>query len=136
MALNYGQCTVNSAFQLAFEDSKLSIRYVNKVTTLPESGIIGFAFGERQKTFTLINVRFKTVADAELFLANIKTLQDTGDPFKIEWEVHSTPSYFKFDGTTASMLALCKEITNFSKIAKGDQTKFIVQRVVFEEASK
>ena len=139
MVLNYGWAEVNSDFNLAFEDSDLSVKFENEITPLPVDTTIGFSFRVTKRIFTIVMVRFKTQADAELMLSKLQTLQEAGLPFKLEWQVHSTGGagdFFAFDGTTRSMLVLVDQIKRLDKPAKGDQTIYKVQQIVFKEASK
>lgn len=139
MTLDYGWCEVNSDFNLAFEDSDLSVAYENTITPLPGNTVIGFSFGVTKRMFTIINVRFKTQADSELMLSKLQTLQDAGLPFKLQWQVHSTGGagdFYAFDGTTRSMQVLVDKIKRLDKPAKGDQTIYKCQQIVFKEASK
>ena len=139
MTLNYGRCEVNSDFNLAFEDSDLSIKYENIITPLPGDTVLGFSFGVTRRLFTIMNVRFKTQADGELMLTKLQTLEEAGLPFKLEWQVHSSGGagdFFAFDGTTRSMQVLVEQIKKLNKPAKGDQTIYKSQQIVFKEASK
>lgn len=135
-----GWCEVNDDFKLAFEESDFTTKFENEINPLPADKKIGFSLGVVTiRIFTLMNVRFDTTEDAELMLDKILTLQKAGDPFKVEWQIHSTGGagdFFEFDGTTGSMLCLCNEISKLKKKSPGDQTKYLVQRIVFEEASK
>lgn len=139
MTLNYGRCEVNSDFNLAFEDSDLSIKYENIITPLPGDTVLGFSFAVTKRMFTIMNVRFKTQADGELMLSKLQTLEEAGLPFKLEWQVHSTGGagdFFAFDGTTRSMQVLVEQIKKLNKPAKGDQTIYKSQQIIFKEASK
>lgn len=139
MTLNYGWCEVNSDFNLAFEDSDLSIKYENTITPLPGDTVLGFSFGVTRRIFTITNVRFKTQADGELMLSKLQTLEEAGVPFKLEWQVHSSGGagdFFAFDGTTRSMQVLVEQIKKLNKPAKGDQTIYKSQQIIFKEASK
>lgn len=86
--------------------------------------------------FTIESVRCASTTDAELILSNLQTLQEAGVPFKVEWAIHSTPTYFKFDGTTAYMYCLCEEIGDLEKESPGDQSVYKISRIVFKEGTK
>jgi len=105
---------------------------------MPADTIIGFSFGVIKRTFSLLNVRFKTTADIESMLDKIKDLQKAGTPFKVEWQIHSTGGagdFFEFDGDTGYMMCFCESITKLNK-TPGDQTVYKVQKIIFREASK
>lgn len=139
MTLNYGWCKVNSDFNMAFEDSDFSIKYENIINPFALDTNIGFTLAVTKRTFTIVMVRFKTQADAESMLSKIQALQNALTPFKIEWQIASggaAGDFFAFDGTTRSMLVLCDNIKRLDKPAKGDQTIYKVQQIVFKEASK
>lgn len=140
MTTNYGWCRLNnsSTTKMAFEDSQFTIQYENKITKLPLDTVFGFTFAVTGRVFKIINVRFKTQADAESMLAAIQTLQEAGTPFKCEWQVNSggaAGDFFAFDGTTRSMMVLCEKLGNISK-APGDETIYFINDVTFKEASK
>lgn len=139
MTLNYGWCEVNDDFKLAFEDSEFSVKFVNSITNLPIDTTYGWSFGEIRRTFALLNVRFKTTEDAEDMLDKIKDLQVTGDPYKVEWQIHSdggAGDFFEFDGDTGYMKCLCDEISAIKKVSGGDQTIYKSRKIAFIEASK
>jgi len=136
--LDYGWCEVNDDFKLAFEDSDFSIKFENTITPLPADTVIGFSFGVIKRTFSLLNVRFKTTADVESMLDKIKDLQKTGTPFKVEWQIHSTGAagdFFEFDGDIGYMYCFCESVTKANK-APGDQTIYKIQKITFKEAYK
>jgi hypothetical protein len=140
MTTNYGwlELDANANKRIAFEDSKLDVNYVNEVINLPSDTVIGFAFGETARFFKVINCRFKTQADAESMLADIQTLQNTGTPFQLEWQVNSggaAGDYFAFDGTTRSMKVLCVRARGISK-APGDEVIYFIDEILFVEADK
>jgi len=140
MTLNYGWCKINnsSTFKIAFEDSKFSVMYKNTVSSLPQDTKIGFSFGVTDRMLKLINARFRTQADAESCLSQMQALQETGTPFKIEWQVNSggaAGDFFAFDGTNRSMYVLCEKLGNISK-APGDETIFFIADMTFKEANK
>lgn len=139
MTLNYGWSRVNSDFNLAFQDSNFSVKWKNYITPLPADTKTGWCFGENDRIFKLIDVRFKTTEDAESMLDKLKDLQNTGNPFKVEWQIHSTGGagdYFEFDGDTGYMMCLCNKIGNLSKLSPKDDPIYSVDEIEFEEAEK
>jgi hypothetical protein len=140
MTTNYGWLKLdnNANKKIAFEDSKTNIDYENEVISLSVDIKIGFSFGETDRFIKVINCRFKTQADVESILADIQALQETGAPFKLEWQVNSgggAGDFFAFDGSVRSMLVLCEKIRGVSK-APGDETIFFIDEILFIEASK
>ena len=136
MTLNYGTCKVNSDFNLAFEDSEFSEQWKNYIDHLADDTTIGFSFGEAVRIFKLRDVRFKSQSDAQLCKKKIKDLQKTGDPYKVEWNIHSSVKYFKFDGDTGHMMCLCNKVGRLRKPSLGDDQIYHVGEIEFEEADK
>lgn len=92
---------------------------------MPQDTVVGYSFGTTKRKLRLINVRAKIQADIELILKKLVDLDIAGDPYKLEWQVHSDGAagdFFAFDGDTRSMQVLCKKWTNLTKEAKGDGT--------------
>lgn len=102
----------------------------------PQDLTIGFDYGTIKRVFKLKDVRFSSIVDIELMLDKFKDLSIAGVPYKIEWQVKSTPQYFKFDGDTAYITGFCRRIRGLSQESKGDQEIFLVKQIIFVEGSK
>lgn len=139
MTLNSGRCRLNSDnnFILAFEDSDFSGDFVSvKPNNYPQDITICQDYGTIKRTFMIKNVRFGSIADAEKCMENLVTLSKAGAAYKLEWAVHSTPTYFEFDGTQAYMMVFCKSFRNLTHESKADQGVFLIKQILFVEASK
>lgn len=137
MALTSGWCEVNDDFKLAFEDSEFNVDFESVDDQhYPQDISVAFDYGTIKRTFKLKNIRFSSLSDVQSMLDKFKDLSKAGSPYKVEWTVHSTPSYFKFDGDTAYMMCLCRSIRGLSQESKGDQGIFLVKEILFVEGSK
>lgn len=136
MTLNYGTIEVNDSWQLAPMEVFFEVDLEATINTFPTDVCIGFSFGTTGRTLKLSDVKFKSLSDVQTFLGNIQTLHEAGSPYKVEWQVEATPTYFKFDGTTAYMTCFCTKIKGLSQKGAGYQSVFTIAQIVFVEASK
>lgn len=136
MTLNYGVVRINSSWQLACYDLQLSVDWDISTSYYPGDVAIGFSFGTTKRKIILTDTRFKTIADGELFLSNVQTLNEAGVAYKIEWAITASPTYFKFDGTQAYIMGFVKKAQNLIQEGAGYQTIVKIQRIEIVEGSK
>jgi len=136
MTLDYGVIEIDDSWKLAPEEVDFSVDLDVDINNYPMDVTIGFSFGTTGRKVRLMNTRFKTLSDVQTFLGNIKTLHEAGAPYKLEWKVESTPTYFSFDGSTAYMYVFCTKIQGLIQESKGFQTIFKIRLIEFREAQK
>lgn len=75
---------------------------------------------------------FNTQADAETFIANIKTLNLAGS-MTLELQTTGTPTYFKWDGSNSAMEVNVPKYQGLQPIALGGGDIFMIPMIIFEQ---
>lgn len=82
------------------------------------------------RTVKCFELYFATQADAELFIANLKTLNLAGT-MTLELQTTETPSYLKLDGTNTTLEVLYSDFKGWQQVALGSGTVFKIQEITF-----
>lgn len=111
---------IDPSVEIEIEDMPLDVR-------------IGIDLGANKRTVKCQNAWFDTQADAEEFIAYMKTMNATG-AWKFEIQTNTAGAKFKFDGTNDSMDVFCMKIGGISKPAPGEGTIYKINMIVFRQA--
>lgn len=136
MALNKGWILLNnSAKKIQVENWSLDIdpSIEMEIEDLPLDARIGIDLGANKRVVKCQNLWFTTQADAEEFIAYMKTMNATG-AWKFEVQTNTAGAKFKFDGTNDSMDVFCTKIGGITKPAPGEGTTYKITMAIFREA--
>ena len=121
----------NGAKKIKLEDWEIDIltKNVDK-QELASDERFGFYLGEVERRIRGIRTYFDTQADAEEFIALMKTLNANG-AWKFEIQTASGGSKLKIDGTNTYANVICSSIRGWKKVAKGDGTTYMIKQLEF-----
>jgi hypothetical protein len=97
---------------------------------LPGDTHISASINTITRKIQCFDLYFKTQADAELFIANLKTLNLAGT-MTLELQTTETPSYFKIDGTNTSIEVLYEDFKGLQQVALGGGSVYKIAQINF-----
>jgi len=100
-----------------------------------EGGInVGIPIFKEYVIFTLENIWINTVAKAENYILYLKTWLNSSSLY-IKIQYNSGGSFFKCDGTNTLFPVMVKnDLGNAEKIAYGNQTIFLIDKLILEQS--
>ena len=140
MALNYGWVYIYGKGTQSGTNMQLACRDPWRIRTvedpysepLPGDTRISYNLQVISRKLILKNIVFKTTADAELCVANLKAMNGAS-AFSLKLKIISAGTFLKYDGTNTEMTVYYKDF-DLEKLARYDGSVYVMSKMTFIEA--